>query len=72
LNEPVAVVVEPRERAILLNDNGIDGADAAGKVVNPVEQRHHRLLVRRRYVASPATKNRQSRQRKRQFFGGYR
>src|SRR5439155_5138391 len=47
LDEAVAVVVESGERSIFLHDDRVDRAYLAREVVDAVEQRKDRLLVRR-------------------------
>ena len=56
LNEAIAVVVEAGERAILLDDDGIDRADASGELVNAIEEirRGGRYLGARRTGHAPA------------------
>ena len=52
LDETVAVVVESGEHSVLFDDDRVDRADAAREVVDAVEQREDRLLVRRGDVAA--------------------
>ena len=65
LDEAVAVVVEAGERAILFDDDGVDRADLPREVVDPVEQREDRLLVRRGDIAAAQTERARSRARRR-------
>src|SRR5205823_840337 len=58
LDETVAVVVEAGERSILLDDERVDRADLAREIVDAVEQREDRLLVRSGDVAAAQTKRR--------------
>ena len=72
LDEAVAVVVEAGERAVLLDDDGVDRADPAREVVDAIDQRHDRLLVRRGDVAAAQAQRRQAPHRRFELLGRHR
>ena len=64
LDEAVAVVVEAGERSVLLDDDCVDRADPAREIVDAIEQRKDRLLVRRGDVAAAQAERRDAAHRR--------